>query len=70
MTQIKYNPVLILYIARNAAQNDPFPEMAFEADEYIIDRYFKNELIGLPVDQRFNTIDTKVIKRNHNGRQT
>jgi ADP-ribose pyrophosphatase YjhB (NUDIX family) len=31
----------------------PLPEMAFEADEHIIERYWKTELKGLPVDSGF-----------------
>jgi len=36
------------------SENDSFPEMAFEADKFIINRYYKNELNGLPIDQRFS----------------
>lgn len=36
------------------SENDSFPEMAFEADEFILERYFKGELDGLPIDQRFS----------------
>ena len=31
----------------------PFPPMAFEADTYIIERYFKTKMPGIPVDNRF-----------------
>jgi ADP-ribose pyrophosphatase YjhB (NUDIX family) len=34
-------------------KNDTFPAMAFEADEFIIKRYFENTLIEIPVDPRF-----------------
>ena len=33
----------------------PLPEMAFEADEHIIERYRKTKLEGLPVDPRYAT---------------
>lgn len=45
------------------SQNDPFPEMAFEADEFIIERYFKGELIGLPIDQRFSMSEMYTSQR-------
>ncbi len=35
------------------SENDPLPEMAFEADEYIIGKYFEGELVRIPVDPRF-----------------
>lgn len=31
----------------------PFPEMAFEADRHIIERYWRTSLEGAPVDPRF-----------------
>lgn len=36
------------------SKNDPFPEMAFEADKFVIEKYFKYELNGLPIDRRFS----------------
>lgn len=36
------------------SENDSFPDMAFESDIFIIGRYFKKELTGLPIDQRFS----------------
>lgn len=32
---------------------DPLPELAFEADRYIISRYFAGELPEMPLDQRY-----------------
>ena len=34
-------------------KRDSLPPMAFEADEFIIKRYFAGELVGIPVDPRF-----------------
>ncbi len=34
-------------------KNTGLPEMAFEADEYIIKKYFKNTLIRIPIDPHF-----------------
>lgn len=39
------------------SENDSLPEMAFEADEFIIEKYFKDKLNGLPIDQRFSLSD-------------
>jgi hypothetical protein len=33
----------------------PLPEMAFEADEHIIKRYFHTRITGAPVDLRFSS---------------
>jgi len=35
------------------SKNDPFPEMAFEGDEYTIRKYFENDLARIPIDPRF-----------------
>jgi 8-oxo-dGTP diphosphatase len=32
----------------------PLPEMAFEADRHIIERYFSTDLTGVPVDPRYS----------------
>jgi len=39
------------------SENDPSPEMAFEADRFIIQRYFKDELNRLPIDEKFSLND-------------
>jgi ADP-ribose pyrophosphatase YjhB (NUDIX family) len=39
------------------SENDPFPEMAFEGDEFAINLYFKNQLTRIPVDPRFKRLD-------------
>ena len=44
------------------AKNDPFPAMAFEADEFIIKRYFEKSLIEIPIDPRFRLSNCKTTK--------
>jgi len=39
---------------------DDLPEMAFEADVHIIDRYFNSELIGVPVDTGYTMRDSQL----------
>lgn len=34
--------------------NAPLPELAFEADRHIIDRYFSTRLLGAPIDPRYS----------------
>ena len=34
----------------------PFPDMAFEADKHIIDRYYKTKIAGTPIDPRFASL--------------
>jgi 8-oxo-dGTP diphosphatase len=34
----------------------PFPAMAFEADEHIINRYYKTKIAGTPVDPQFASL--------------
>ncbi len=45
------------------SENDTFPDMAFEADKFIIKKYFKTELIDLPIDQRFKLNNR--LRSNH-----
>ncbi len=35
------------------SKSDPFPEMAFEGERYIIGEYFEGALVRIPVDPRF-----------------
>jgi 8-oxo-dGTP diphosphatase len=34
----------------------PFPDMAFEADKHIINRYYKTKIAGTPIDPRFASL--------------
>lgn len=35
--------------------NDTLPDIAFEADKHIIERYFKTQITGLPIDSDFTS---------------
>jgi len=39
------------------SNNDPFPDMAFEGDEFTIGKYFEDKLVRIPVDPRFKIVN-------------
>lgn len=38
--------------------DDPFPDMAFDADQFIIGKYFENNLVRIPIDPRYQLAST------------